>query len=250
MRYQGGKFRLASDIAPIINLHTQGRVYIEPFVGACYVMERIHAAERFGYDLHCDLIEMWKAVQGGWLPPKKISYRDYQLAMNGGYDNDIPLKTFILFGCSYGGKYRGGYAREGGRGDRNFAKQGRDSLFRKYWGVRSVAFKCQDVFSLTPPDGSIVYCDPPYKQGVGYRGLPSFDHDKFYETVRTWAKTAELIFISENTAPDDFVSIWNKTRNSELNNGSKSDHVVTTEHLFVHESQRDRVLYLKQRSLW
>lgn len=55
-------------------------------------------------------------------------------------------------------------------------------------------------------DGDIVYCDPPYKGTEKYSGY-DFDHDAFYE----WVRTRDYpVYFSEYSAPDDFVAIWEK----------------------------------------
>ena len=54
-------------------------------------------------------------------------------------------------------------------------------------------------------EGDVVYCDPPYKGTGGYDNN-TFDHDAFYEWVRTMDYP---VYFSEYSAPDDFVSIFN-----------------------------------------
>jgi DNA adenine methylase len=60
------------------------------------------------------------------------------------------------------------------------------------------------------PDGSVVYCDPPYKDKAKYHSNDSvFDYDKFYD----YCRDADYpVFISEYSMPDDFVLVdsWDK----------------------------------------
>ena len=82
------------------------------------------------------------------------------------------------------------------------------------------------------PDGCVVYCDPPYAGTDGY-GLhkSAFDQEAFWN----WARKCErLLFISEYSAPVDFVPIEEVPHRSRL---SATTNNSVTERLFVHESR-------------
>ena len=82
------------------------------------------------------------------------------------------------------------------------------------------------------PDGCVVYCDPPYAGTDGY-GLhkSAFDHEAFWN----WARKCErLLFISEYSAPVDFVPIVELPHRSRLSSTTNNS---VTERLFVHESR-------------
>ena len=82
------------------------------------------------------------------------------------------------------------------------------------------------------PDGCVVYCDPPYAGTDGY-GLhkSAFDQEAFWN----WARKCErLLFISEYSAPVDFVPIVEVSHRSRL---SATTNNSVTERLFVHESR-------------
>ena len=59
-------------------------------------------------------------------------------------------------------------------------------------------------------EGDVVYCDPPYRNTAGYcHTKEHFDHGKFWD----WVRTREYpVYVSEYSAPDDFVSIFEKRR--------------------------------------
>lgn len=78
-------------------------------------------------------------------------------------------------------------------------------------------------------EGDVVYCDPPYA-GTGQYNVGDFDSAAFWEWVRL---RAYPVYVSEYSAPDDFVSIWSKEKRS-LFNGKKQS-AVKVEHLFVHK---------------
>ena len=82
------------------------------------------------------------------------------------------------------------------------------------------------------PDGCVVYCDPPYAGTNGY-GLhkSAFDQEAFWN----WARKCErLLFISEYSAPVDFVPIVELPHRSRV---SATTNNSVTERLFVHESR-------------
>ena len=83
------------------------------------------------------------------------------------------------------------------------------------------------------PPNSTVYCDIPYK-GTGQYVCGAFNHEEFYE----WVRTRDFpVYISEYTAPDDFVSVWSKEHYSSLGSSraKSGTHKHTTEQIFVYE---------------
>src|SRR3990167_10265864 len=121
MQYFGGKAKIAKEIADILNQNISNQAFIEPFCGSCNVLQYINAPNIYAYDVHKPLISMWKNIQNGWIPPKNISEKEYQIAKT--LSDEDPLKAFVGFGSSFGGKYFGGYARSPGRTEnsRNYA---------------------------------------------------------------------------------------------------------------------------------
>ena len=81
-------------------------------------------------------------------------------------------------------------------------------------------------------EGDVVYCDPPY-QGTGAEYNKGFDHDKFWEWIRT---RNYPVYVSEYNAPEDFVSIWSKKKR-KLGKGGLSGYKgnEAIEHLFLHK---------------
>lgn len=82
---------------------------------------------RIANDIHPELIIMWRALQKGWIPPSLVSEEDYVKAKAG---EGFPfLRGFIGFGCSFGGKWFGGYARDSQ--ERNYALQSKNSVLKQ-----------------------------------------------------------------------------------------------------------------------
>ena len=65
---------------------------------------------RVANDLHYYLIEMWKALQNGWIPPKEISKCEYLKVKNNQSNYEPHLVGYIGFNASYNGVYMSGYA--------------------------------------------------------------------------------------------------------------------------------------------
>ena len=75
-------------------------------------------------------------------------------------------------------------------------------------------------WELDIPDGSFVYCDPPYAGVTGY--VDVFDSVKFWE----WAECLSVrcrVFVSEYSAPSGWACVWSAATASSLDRdrGSK-----------------------------
>lgn len=206
MHYLGGKARIAKKIAHFLNEKRDTDIYWEPFFGAGWIAQYIDAPTRYLSDVHPELMAMWRALEDGWEPPNYVSEEDYQLAKDGQLDK--ALTGFIGFGCSWSGKWFGGYARDGT--DRNYALNAKNSLAKKMEGLEGAVFFRADYYnrhpSLIAPRVQI-YCDPPYNGTTGYKGTEEFNHDKFWKEVRRWSRKGHDVYVSEYEAPDDFATV-------------------------------------------
>lgn len=216
MRYQGGKVYQAKDISYFINLHTE-RSYWEPFCGGCAVTEYVKLSKRYASDINGYLIAMWKALQRGWEPPERVSVDLYNQIKDNKANYPPELVAFVGFGCSFGGKWLGGYAR--GRGGRNYTKESRDALMASLPRLQNVQFFAADFMETDPPEANmVIYCDPPYKGVTSYH-KSSFDTELFWERVRELDSQGHVLYISEFSAPDDFDYIWSKPRSLGIRRG-------------------------------
>jgi len=223
MRYLGGKQRLASKFAHIIG---EGELLIEPFVGGGGSLKAL--APNFGEvrasDIHEDLILMWQALQNGWVPPDSVSEEEYKSIKN---CPPSALRGFIGFGCSWGGKWFGGYARYK---DTNFAKQSKNSLLKTLPNIRNVSFSLTPYHLAVPPRGSVVYADPPYKGTTGY-AEGGFDHDEFWKIMELWVENGVKVYVSELSAPDGWESVWSFKRKAGCRGDLKTSTPIE-EHLY------------------
>lgn len=225
MRYIGGKNRIAKDIVPII-LQTNPDIVVEPFCGALNVTVELIKQKPglyvFASDNHCDLIEMWKAIQNGWLPPLELDREEYNALK---LQSSSVLRTFAGYGCSFSGKWFGGYAND--KTNRNYCLNARNSILKKVPYLKNVIFSHGDYSSRPIPKNSIVYCDPPYfgttKVGEGN----SFDHKEFWQ----WVNSLKVeCYVSEYVAPHHFQVIWEKQVKTDMN--TKDGNNTRTEKLF------------------
>ena len=202
------------------------------FCGSCAI--EIKLTQYFNQvicnDKHEYLIEMFKALQNGYDFPDEVSYELWDYTRNH-KDEDKALTGYIGFGSSFGGRFFQGYARD--KKGRNYAKETKNSLLRDLEAVNKIKFLCGDYRDVLLPDGCVVYCDPPYNNTKDYTYMGKFDSDLFWGYMRQVSQE-HLVFISEQAAPDDFISIWEKPQKRTLC-VQKDKYFDATEHLFIHK---------------
>ena len=72
MKYMGSKSAIAKHIVPIILAGRTDQWYVEPFVGGCNSIDKV-LGRRIGSDINPYLIEFWRKLQSGWIPPEQIT---------------------------------------------------------------------------------------------------------------------------------------------------------------------------------
>lgn len=202
MQYFGGKAKVAKYIVPYLeSVRKEDQVYLEPFVGGANIVSKI-SGERRAFDLNEYLIAMYQGVQKGYELPDDLSEELYQY-IKSNKDKDKVLTGFVGFGCSFAGKWFGGYARN--KQNHNYCKASKNSLLKKMQAMGNVEFLCQDYKSIDPHD-CLIYCDPPYANTTKYTGVPDFNSEEFWNIMRKWSKDND-VYISEYEAPDDFICV-------------------------------------------
>lgn len=185
------------------------------------------------------LIDLYKALQNGWIPPDTVSEEEYKHIKQHKEENR-PLTAFVGFGCSFGGKWFAGYARHGTKGKHSQEKSSCDeskrALLRDIGILKNAEFISKDYKDVTLAPDSVIYADPPYKNKMAAYGLKEkFDTDEFWEYMREISKEHD-VFISELEAPEDFVPIWEKQVLRQLSNCS-APNFISKEKLFIHNSR-------------
>jgi len=227
MRYNGGKFAVAKDIAEIIAACSSGETYWEPFVGAANVICRPELAHftRYGSDLDPNIIMLLNAVKGGWVPPTSVTEQEYAEAK---LAEPSALRAFIGYGCSFGGKFFGGYARSG---TRNYAGNAHRSLLKQADLLRHVALAHSTYRDEPFGKADVIYCDPPYKGTTRCGSASDFDSAAFFEWCIKKAECGSRVFVSEFQAPKEFKKIWDRRITDGLRKSGTSHEMI--ERLFV-----------------
>jgi DNA adenine methylase len=215
MRYLGGKFRIAAALAGEVNRIAAGRPVWEPFCGGLNVSARLRG-RGLASDVDAPLIALYRAIRSGWDPPVELSEGEYRDARN--LPDDNPLKAFAGYGCSFGGKWFGGYAR-GGVG-RNYASGSRKRLLSDVRSLmhRGCRIACLDFLAIEPrPTRFLIYCDPPYRGTTGYKR--PFDHELFDRRVAKWSNFTTVL-VSEYSFPTGR-EVWSCERRLELQSNNR-----------------------------
>lgn len=100
MQYQGGKSRIAKQIASIIEKMNNGDTLVSLFCGLCSVESKVNISNKICNDKHPYLIAMWKGLKNGFVPPDMITENEYKYIRDH-KDEDPALTGFVGFGCSF-----------------------------------------------------------------------------------------------------------------------------------------------------
>lgn len=237
MKYLGGKHGIGKLIAEFMYKKCPPDMvsgYIEPFCGSLGVFKNMTDKgykEYIASDIQPDLIQMWIKLQNNTLKiPNKISEDTYNKLKNAKSPN--ALKAVAGFGLSFGGKFFAGYSQKwAGNSGRNFLEEFKTSInnIKEKITQKNVHFYNKSYTEFNPSN-MLVYCDPPYKETQGY-STGNFDTDLFWETMRKWSKN-NCVFISEETAPSDFIVVWKKQKRRTLD---KQNRFYRYEKLFAYK---------------
>lgn len=217
MQYFGGKARTAKYIAEfLLNNTSRDRYLVDMFCGSCNIASKIADKHDLvmANDVHSELICMWKEALDGREFPVNVSEKEYSQAKSSA---DLALKSFIGFGGSFAGKFFGGYAR--GYTGRNYFREAKDGIAKKIKTMSSVIFSNKSYQDVDLPANSVIYCDIPYKNAVGYtQGI--FNHEEFYAWCVEKKIQGHDIFVSEykQNLPDGWVILWEKESRKSVRN--------------------------------
>lgn len=228
MKYIGSKARHAMYLAPfILDALLPKQMYVEPFCGGCNMLQNVLQEHRMANDQHPFLIAMFKAVQQGWEPPDALSEGEYADIRNNQQAYPPELVGFVGFGCSFSGKWFGGYARGAtNKGEpRNYCAESKRNLLSQVPLLAGVRFSCGPYTTMPLPRNSVIYCDPPYAGTVKY-ATGGFDSAQFWQWCVDRSAEGHIVFVSEYTVPDGVpvIELWSKEVHNtlDLNTGAKA----------------------------
>lgn len=232
MRYMGGKSRIGKKLGAILNEYLDGKLdFVEPFVGGFNIVPHIQTTGRIECgDANGALIHLYRAIQDGWTPPENVSEEEYQLAKT--LPDTDPQKAFCGIGCSFGGKWFGGYARDG---KRNFAKNCHNALAKKAEHIKRAGLWNCDYFEIWNYDmpQSVIYCDPPYEGTTRYDGAKGFNHAQFWDWCAHMARR-HYVFVSEYRCPISHRVVFEKEQTTTVSR-DKMKYAKATEKMFLCE---------------
>jgi len=223
----GSKRRVAKHILPIIlDNRTDNQVYVEPFVGGGNLIEHV-ANPRIASDINPFLIAALCIIKDfPSMLPKTLTeseYKEYRMKSKS-YNLSFyeqGLIGYVGFALSYGGKWFGGYCRDGA-GKRDYIMEAYRNAQKQTKHLQDIVFYNYSYEGVPIPPQSIIYCDPPYANTTKY-STSNFNHERFWEWCRKMTGDGHTVFISEYNAPPDFNCVWEKPVSSSLtaDTGSK-----------------------------
>ncbi|AUR91591.1 D12 class N6 adenine-specific DNA methyltransferase [Vibrio phage 1.161.O._10N.261.48.C5] len=249
MKYMGSKARLAKHLKPILESYLKDDTYyVEPFAGGCNLICEIDHHYRIANDFNVPLIQCFKDLQNGWLPPQQISrgvYNKYRTYYNDGScpEDELGMMGYVGINGSYGGRwFDGGYAgitttKQGKT--RNYPEEAYRNVVIQSPKLSGIVFESVDYKDLHIPQNSVVYCDIPYKGTKDYNTTKNsgFNYEEFY----SWCKVLTerfgcTVFLSEYEAPVGFELVWEKELTSSLRaNSTVSGAKKSVEKLFKYK---------------
>ena len=237
MQYLGGKSRIARPILDrILAVRGDRTAYVEPFLGGGSVAAL--AAPYFDRAILSeaseDLILLWRAILDGDPLPEEITEARWRELR----EDPVPSAERALagFGCSFGGKWFAGYARDP-RKTCTFAQTALRGLRKKAAGLGTATFQHVDYRDLDVPADSVLYADPPYASTTGYAATGGFDSSDFWARMEAHAERGVAVLVSEYTAPADWRPVWRSAARATLAGGTAG---VVTEQLFAHPLTLER----------
>lgn len=244
MVYMGSKAKYAKYIIPILQKcidENNITLYIEPFVGGANIIDKIKCENRYGYDRSDTLIALLQTAANNFDNIMKDGSRELwdkgkAYVKDGKKPEDMSLAEIgaMEFFASYcNGGFPRGYAKN--TSTRNYYSEAYRNMEKQAPNLKGINFLCQNYWDLSAEDtkGAVIYCNPPY-QGTkfyGYANQPKMDYQHFWNWVRDMSKN-NFVFVSEQTAPEDFKAIWTQEVKRTTN---KENNFKAVEHLFVKE---------------
>jgi DNA adenine methylase len=230
VKYVGSKNRIAHVLLKIIlRYRKKGQVWFEPFVGGGNMIQYVENP-RIGIDINKYAIAALQAIQRGEQLPQ-ITKKKYLEIKKNKENFDPWLVGWVGFSLSYASRFFIGWAEDSDNND--YIAQANKNAKKQKPLIKDVVFKHADYKNYTVPAGALIYADPPYKNTSRYRLTQDFDHGFFWDWCREKTKK-HIVFISEKTAPEDFISVLSIENSILLKIGQQKKY---TEKLFVHESQ-------------
>ena len=231
----GSKSKYAKYIVPILQKCIDDNnitTYIECFVGGANIIDKIKCDKRIGYDRSDTLIALLTQAANNFDDVMKDGSRELwdkgkAYVKDGRMPEDMTLAeigAMEFFASFCNGGFPRGYAKN--TETRNYYNEAYRNMKEQAPQLAGIEFKCQNYWELDENiSGAVIYLDPPYANTkiYGYANQPKMDYNHFWNWVRKISKR-NYVFISEQTAPEDFEVIWEQevTRTTNKENNFKA----------------------------
>lgn len=228
MKYMGSKARIAKEILPIMLKEAAEKgitTWVEPFVGGANMIDKVPSNfQRIGIDYNAHTIEALIAIRDFIDDlPDEVTEDEYKQLKGSEPD---PIKSWLRFVASFGGKFDNGYAREKGSNEKTFVGYGKRNAQKQSPNLQGIKFINGSYDEYSDFKNCLIYCDPPYEGTTSYK-TGAFNHAKFWDWCRKMSEN-NLVFISEYKAPEDFTCVWQgnvKTNFASQRNGA-TNHAI------------------------
>ena len=168
--YQGGKNRIGREIAGEILENSDDTLpYFEPFMGMLgvgkWIMEDSidnDIGREFTFcDKSEDIVCMWQAAKDGWKPPMTCPGNAFNKLKHS--DELSARRTFIGHACAFNGNYFSTHRCVHLKKDGVKPQAERVSLIGDLLNDVDAKLPNAKSYKSFKPNGSVIYCDPPYK---------------------------------------------------------------------------------------
>ena len=241
MKYVGSKAKISKFIVPILQEYIDKnniQTYIEPFVGGANVIDKINCKVRIGNDYDKLVIDLLQGYTKDIKLPELPTKEHYYDVRDNPDKYDKVYRSAILLFASYNARVYGGcygaFAKTKEGKIRNYFQEAKRNFEKQLPLLKGVIFTNKDYRDLEIPSNSLIYCDPPYQNGIGYKD--NFNHKEFWQWVREKSND-NIVIVSEYEAPDDFDVIWEQDVKTHMNNRNK---IKKTERLFIYNKSKKR----------
>lgn len=238
MHYLGSKARHAKEIIAITTANRRpDQIYVEPFVGGGNVINKVpQGAGRIANDKNAGMVALLDSLGNyGWVPPETMTKAEWSKIMKQKMEKldreGKALFAFAATGPTFGSMWAGQWAKDypGQEGTRY--RQSRDAALKDAPGLAGIKFFAGSYDLLEIPEGSLVYCDPPYVGTTDYAGskvvikVDEAASKNIWNAGRFWKWCDRLIdekgctvFVSEYKGPapgDVYGKVWTSDLRAE-----------------------------------
>lgn len=237
MVYQGSKSKYAKYIIPILQEYIdkyEVECFVDAMCGGCNIIDKIKCKNKIAADINPYLIALYRYIQENKNPifPERVTKEEWDSCKNNPEENEAWFVGLVEFLCSYSSKgFVGGFITYS-PDKRDYYNERLRNFKNQIPNLQDIDFVVSNVFDLPLTNKKVMYyLDPPYKGTSKYDYGKNFNHELFWNKVRELSKDS-FVFVSEQSAPDDFKSIWALDSNRLL----FGINTKATENLFVWEN--------------